>query len=168
MKSAILIVQNLGIGINLLQPIIAEADTLSAKSKDGTQLLLPSWKSLIGFECLQLAISNPELVKTLSQTRFPNCSAPILIQVLDTYLKAARAIEANENPDQTQQQYIGTQRIAKFIDSTQIDSELTTPSTQQIERIIIESICAFSDNFVHVFKAIGVKLGTVAGSLNRS
>jgi len=32
-----------------------------------------------------------------------------------------------------------------------IDNELSAPSLQQIERIIIESVCTFSDNFVHVF-----------------
>lgn len=36
----------------MLQYIIAESETLGVKSKDGTILLVPSWRNLIGFECL--------------------------------------------------------------------------------------------------------------------
>ena len=74
---------------------MAEADTLAVKSKDGTLLLSPSWRNLIGFECLQIAIGNAELTKIFSQTNFPNSSTPILLCILETFLKAAKAIEAN-------------------------------------------------------------------------
>jgi len=70
MKCAIFIIQNLQVGTNLLQHILAEADTLAIKSKDGTLLLAPSWRSLIGFECLQIAIGNAELTKIFSQSNF--------------------------------------------------------------------------------------------------
>ena len=50
----------------MLQHIIAVADTLAVKSKDGTLLIAPSWKNLIGFECLQIAIGNAELTRIFS------------------------------------------------------------------------------------------------------
>ena len=58
MKCAILIVQNVNKGINLLSHILIEAETLAQKAKDGTLLIVPSWRNHIGFECLQIAIGN--------------------------------------------------------------------------------------------------------------
>lgn len=72
MKCAIFIIQNLQVGINMLQHIVAEADTLAVKQKDGQLQLAPSWRSLIGFECLQIAIGNADLTKIFSQQNFPN------------------------------------------------------------------------------------------------
>lgn len=66
MKCAILIILNLQVGLNMLQHIVAVADTLVVKSKDGTLLIAPSWKNLIGFECLQIAIGNAEITRILS------------------------------------------------------------------------------------------------------
>jgi len=90
-----------------------------------------------------------------------------LLQILESYLRATQAIEANPGQDPFNQMYIGTQKIAKLIDAQQIDNEIAAPSAYQIQRILIESVCSFSDNFVHVFQSIGVKLGTVAGSSDR-
>jgi dihydrodipicolinate reductase len=36
MKCAVLIINNLGIGVNLLQHIISEADSIIGKTKDGS------------------------------------------------------------------------------------------------------------------------------------
>jgi len=58
MKCAILIISNVGKGITLLNHILTEADTLSQKAKDGTLLIVPSWRNHIGFECLQIALAN--------------------------------------------------------------------------------------------------------------
>lgn len=52
MKCAIDIIQTLQVGTDLLQLIIGEADTLAVKAKDGTLSLAPSWRNLVGFECL--------------------------------------------------------------------------------------------------------------------
>lgn len=38
----------------------------------------------------------------------------------------------------------------------------------QIQRIIIESICSFANNFVYVFSAIGIKLGAESESRGRN
>ena len=59
MKCTILMVNNLGIGIGLLQSILADTDSLSTRQKDGTLQLNLTWRSLIGFECLQIAMGNP-------------------------------------------------------------------------------------------------------------
>mmetsp|Transcript_30487 Transcript_30487/g.29873 ORF Transcript_30487/g.29873 Transcript_30487/m.29873 type:complete len:117 (-) Transcript_30487:3609-3959(-) len=64
MKCAVMIINNLGIGINLLQHVIAEADGINAKGKDGNLIL--NWKSLIGFECIAILLNNPNLIKVFS------------------------------------------------------------------------------------------------------
>ena len=63
MKCAILMINNLGIGINLLQAILADTDGLSSRLRDGTLQLNLTWRSLIGFECLQIATANPQLAQ---------------------------------------------------------------------------------------------------------
>ena len=72
MKCAILIITNCNKGINLLNHIIQEAETLIQKAKDGTLLVAPNWRNLIGFECLQVAVGNAELTSILAQTSFNN------------------------------------------------------------------------------------------------
>jgi hypothetical protein len=161
MKSAIYIVCYLQTGFALLQLILNESDSLVAKSGKNYRLD-PSWRNLVGFECLQVALSDTELIKKMA-------SKNTLIQLLETYSKACAAIEQSKatlEPSQTQTQ-MGSQRIAKLIDSQYIDLELTQVPVSQIERIIIESLCTFCDSFVHVFKSIGVKMGTSAGSAGR-
>ena len=41
-----------------------------------------------------------------------------------------------------------------------MDGEINAPTFVQMQRIMIESICTFADNFVYVFSSIGIKLGT--------
>ena len=98
--------------------------------------------------------------------------APVLIQMLESYLKASRAIEKNQEklshefnsqartPARGLGHYETMQKIPKVINSQNLEGELPVPQCHQIERIIIESICTFADNFVYVFSAIGIKLGT--------
>jgi hypothetical protein len=59
MKCSVLIINNLGIGINLLQHILTEADSLIGKAKDGSIILTLNWRSLIGFESLAILLNNP-------------------------------------------------------------------------------------------------------------
>ena len=68
MKCAVMIINNLGIGINLLQHILSEADGIVGKSKDGSQVMNLNWRSLIGFECIAILLNNPSLIKTFSQS----------------------------------------------------------------------------------------------------
>jgi hypothetical protein len=66
MKCAVMIINNLGIGIHLLQHILVEADGIIGKSKDGSQVLNLNWRSLIGFECIAILFNNPNLIKTFA------------------------------------------------------------------------------------------------------
>jgi hypothetical protein len=59
MKCSVVIINNLGIGINLLQHILTEADSLIGKAKDGSIILTLNWRSLIGFESLAILLNNP-------------------------------------------------------------------------------------------------------------
>jgi hypothetical protein len=68
MKLTILTINNLGVGINLLGYILQETDGIIQRTKDGSQILNLSWRSLIGFEGLALLLSNPQLITTLSQS----------------------------------------------------------------------------------------------------
>lgn len=54
-----------------------------------------------------------------------------------------------------------------MINSQNLEGEISPPTFLQIQRIIIESICTFADNFVYVFSAIGIKLGTPAEGRGR-
>ena len=59
MKLSILIINNLGIGLNLLSFILQETDSIFARAKDGSTQLNLSWKSLLAFEGLALVLGNP-------------------------------------------------------------------------------------------------------------
>ena len=61
---------NLNIGINLLQHILNETDSIISKGKDGQIQVTLTWKSLIAFECLAIAFNNPYLIKAFSQAAF--------------------------------------------------------------------------------------------------
>ena len=65
MKCSIMIINNLGIGVNLFSNILQEADlSQSSKSKNQEQSL--TWKNLIAFECIAIALNNPSLIKVFS------------------------------------------------------------------------------------------------------
>ena len=66
MKLTILIINNLGIGINLLTYILQETDNIFLRTKDGTQLLNLTWKNLIAFEGVALILNNPHLIQIFS------------------------------------------------------------------------------------------------------
>lgn len=62
MKLSVLIINNMGVGINLLTYILQETDSIFLRNKDGSAQLSLSWKSLIGFESLAIILSNPHLI----------------------------------------------------------------------------------------------------------
>jgi hypothetical protein len=66
MKCSIVIINNLGIGINLLTFILHEVEGFLGKAKDGNVVMNLNWKSLVGFECLAIVLNNPSLIKTFS------------------------------------------------------------------------------------------------------
>lgn len=65
MKTSVLIINNLHIGINLLTFIMQETEAISVKGRDGANL---SWKSLLGFEGLTIVLGNPYLIQVFSQS----------------------------------------------------------------------------------------------------
>ncbi len=68
MKLSILIINNLGIGINLLNFVLQETDGFLTKNKDGSVNVNLTWKSLIGFECVAIVMNNPNLIKSFAQS----------------------------------------------------------------------------------------------------
>ena len=95
MKCAILIINNLGVGLNLLRPILADAETFTSRSKDGSYHVNLTWRCLIAFECLQIVISNPSMTELFASSSL-SIGAPVLIQILECYLKASRGIEQSQ------------------------------------------------------------------------
>ena len=91
MKCAILIINNLGIGLNLLRPLLADAESLLQRHKDNSVSLNLNWRSLIGFECIQIVISNPSLSELFANSSL-SIGAPVLIQILECYLKATKIL----------------------------------------------------------------------------
>jgi hypothetical protein len=71
--------------------VIQESETFILKAKDGSLQAVPGWRNLVAFECLQIAISNPEHIHFFATTSQQNMS--ILLQIFDTYLRAVKAIE---------------------------------------------------------------------------
>jgi hypothetical protein len=61
MKLSILIINNLCCGFSLIRQILADADSLTVKQKDGSFKFDLNWRGMIACECLQLVISNPQL-----------------------------------------------------------------------------------------------------------
>ena len=78
MKCAILIINNLGVGLNLLRPILADAESFTQRHREGNVTLNLNWRALIGFECLQVAVSNPSLAEVFANSSLA-IGAPILI-----------------------------------------------------------------------------------------
>lgn len=52
MKCATLIINNLGVSLNLLRPILADAEAFTSRSRDGAVSINLNWRSLIAFECI--------------------------------------------------------------------------------------------------------------------
>lgn len=67
MKSTILIINNLGIGVNLFSHILCETDFHATGKNKGQEISL-SWKNLIAYECVAIALNNPALIKMFSQS----------------------------------------------------------------------------------------------------
>lgn len=72
MKCSILVINFLGIGVNLFTHILSETDNFLisnkfGKSNNDTQANMNlNWKSLIGFECVAIALNNPSLIKVFA------------------------------------------------------------------------------------------------------
>ena len=66
MKCSIMIINNLGVGVNLLHYILLEAEGIMGKSKDGNPVLNLNWRNLIGFECIAILFNNPLMIKIFS------------------------------------------------------------------------------------------------------
>lgn len=97
MKCATLIINNLGVSLNLLRSILADAEAFTSRARDGTVGINLNWRSLIALECLQIVISNPGLTELFSTSSLA-IGAPVLIQILECYIQASRAIEASNEP----------------------------------------------------------------------
>jgi len=87
MKCSILVMNNLGIGINLLNYILLETDGIVAKGKEGSISMNLTWRCLIGFECLTIALSNPNLVRVFSQCAL-QVGKTVLVQVFESLINA--------------------------------------------------------------------------------
>ena len=97
MKCATLIINNLGVSLNLLRTILADAESVTSVSRDGNISVNLTWKCLIAFECLQILISNPGLSELFASSSL-SIGAPVLIQILETYIQAAKATEQSKDP----------------------------------------------------------------------
>lgn len=78
MKCATLIINNLGVGVNLLRTILSDAEAFTHTSRDGAISVNLSWKCLIAFECLQIVVSNPCLTELFANSSL-SIGAPVLI-----------------------------------------------------------------------------------------
>jgi hypothetical protein len=190
MKCAILIINNLGIGLNLLRPLLADAESLLSKNKDNSVSMNLNWRCLIGFECLQIVISNPNLSELFANSSL-SIGAPVLIQILECHLKASKAISNELNSGHSSSASAGgamnrsnllskgkssdtmtsspgifnsTQKIQKVINSQNLETDVPAPSCQQIQRIIIESITTFANSFSFILNANITKQGSYSSS----
>jgi hypothetical protein len=145
MRLAILIVSNLGSGFSLLRQLLSDADSLTVKQKDGSLKFEFNWRGLVAYECLQVAISSPYLSHLFS-TASISIGAPIIIQILESYVKVTKAIESS--PESAKVIYSGPR--TKVILSN-IESEIPIPTLSQIERIVIESLATFAENLQNGF-----------------
>lgn len=93
LKLAILIITSLGSGFSLLRQLLADAESLTVKQKDGSFKFDFNWRGLVSFECLQVAVSNPQLAQLFSSSSL-SIGAPIIIQILECYSKVSKAIES--------------------------------------------------------------------------
>ena len=147
MKCAILIINNLGIGLNLLRPLLADAESLLSKNKDNSVSLNLNWRCLIGFECLQIVISNPSLSELFANSSL-SIGAPVLIQILECHLKASKAIsnELNQSHSSSSSSSASTSgamnrsNLLSLSKGKSTDSMTSSPgifnSTQKIQKVI--------------------------------
>ena len=140
MKCAILIINNLGVGLNLLRPILADAENFTSRAKDGSYHISLNWRCLIAFECLQIVVSNPSMTDLFASSSL-SIGAPVLIQILECYLKASRGIEQSQEKSPADQHpgsgklsargqglYQSTQKIAKVINTQNLEGEIPNPT----------------------------------------
>ena len=85
MKCATLIINNLGVSLNLLRTILSDAESFTTRHRDGSISINLNWRCLIAFECLQIVISNPGLSELFANSSL-NIGAPVLIQILECYI----------------------------------------------------------------------------------
>jgi hypothetical protein len=89
MKLTILIINNLGIGINLLAYILQETDNIFVRTKDGTQTLTLTWRNLIAFEGIALILNNPHLIQVFSQSAL-TVGKTVLVQIFESLMTATQ------------------------------------------------------------------------------
>ena len=77
---------------------MADADSMTIKQKDGSFKFDFNWRGLVAFECLQVAISNPQLAQLFSTSSL-SIGAPIIIQILECYIKVSKALEFMQPSD---------------------------------------------------------------------
>jgi hypothetical protein len=92
MKLSILIINNLCCGFSLMRQILTDAESLTAKQKDSSFKFDLNWRGMIACECLQLVVSNPQLAQLFSTSSL-SIGAPIIIQILECYIKISKAID---------------------------------------------------------------------------
>ena len=146
MKCSILVMNNLNIGLNLLQYILNETDSILVKGKDGQTQMNLTWKSLIGFECLAIAFNNPYLIKAFSVNAL-QVGKPVLIhthfiqillQMFESLAQASENLDLSGelNVKHMQNPHFSHQKSQKFIEAQSIENELNAPQPIQIHKLI--------------------------------
>lgn len=163
MKLTILIINNLGIGINLLNYILQETDNIFVRNKDGTQNLNLTWRNLIAFEGLALILNNPHLIQVFSQSAL-TVGKTVLVQIFESLMSATQGDLLDLNGEGSQKHmnspYYSQQKTPKFVEAQQVlDVEIPAPSSAQIHKLIIECICCFVENVIIIFDFNGFKIG---------
>lgn len=69
MKCSTMVLNHLGIGVQLLINLLGETDQMVVKNKDGSTQVNLRWRQLISFECFAIAMGNPNLVKLMAKQK---------------------------------------------------------------------------------------------------
>lgn len=93
MKLSILIINNLGIGVNLMNLILSETEAIFTKQSKEPQMHL-TWRSLLAFEGLAIIMNNPNLIQLFSQ-----CSLQVGKTLLAQIFECLSQVTAGDNLD---------------------------------------------------------------------
>ena len=96
MKLAVMVINNLGIGVNLLTYLLQETDGFVSKGKDGNTQVNLNWRSLIGFECLAIVMNNPALIKIFAQSAL-QVNKAVLVQVFESLIQATENVDLSSD-----------------------------------------------------------------------
>ena len=120
MKLTILIINNLGIGINLLTFILQDTDGIFVRGKDGFQQLNLSWRNLIAFEGIALMFNNPQLIQIFSVSAL-QVGKTVLVQIFESLLQASQSelldLNAEGSLKHMNSPYYSQQKMPKFVDA---------------------------------------------------